>query len=283
MSREKQLIERTQQALGMPPTLSVLAAELRGLGVEEGMTLIVHSAMSTIGWVPGGAQAIIEALQLAVGPSGTLVMPTHTGHLSDPARWQNPPAPESWWEAIRADMPTYDPDATPVYGMGTIPETFRRMKGVRRSLHPHMSFAAWGARGEDVLAGHGDNPDALGDALDDASPIGRVYDLDGDILLLGVGYDNNTTLHLAEYRASCGPKGTDTHEAPVMHLGERRWVRYTDIEFDTDDFAVLGADFEACTENVKTGKIGMSTARLMPSRALVDYAVTWMERHRGQN
>ncbi|TLS49476.1 AAC(3) family N-acetyltransferase [Paenibacillus antri] len=283
MSRERELIERTHQALGRPVTRSSLVEDFRRLGVEEGMTLLVHSAMSTVGWVAGGAQAVIEALQGAVGETGTLVMPTHTGNLSDPSRWQNPPAPESWWEAIRAETPAFDPDVTPVYGMGVIPETFRRMPGVRRSRHPQLSFAAWGSKAEAVLAGHGEDPDRLAEPLGDASPIGRVYELGGYVLLLGVGYENNTSLHLAEYRAKYGPKAVETCQAPVLANGERRWVRYVDLAFDTDDFPRIGAEFELDAGLVRIGRAGMAPARLMPQRPLVDYATSWMERHRGEN
>ncbi|HZG77162.1 MAG TPA: AAC(3) family N-acetyltransferase [Paenibacillus sp.] len=281
MSRERQLIERTHEALGRPVTRSYLLEQFKALGVEEGMTLIVHSALSTIGWVVGGAQAVVEALQLALGRSGTLVMPTHSGSLSDPSHWRNPPAPESWWEAIREEMPVFDPALTPVWGMGVVPETFRRMPGVVRSRHPHLSFAAWGAGAERVLAGHGD-PERLTEALGDESPIGRVYEIGGHVLLLGVGYDNNTSMHLSEYRAKYGPKPVDTLGAPVLVDGERRWVQYVDIELDSEDFPRIGAEFELDSGLVRVGPVGMSTARLMPQRPLVDYAMLWMERHRGE-
>ena len=282
MSSEHRLIETTEAAIGRPVTVSSLAADLRALGVEEGMTLIVHSAMSSLGWVAGGAQAVIEALQRAVGPAGTLVMPTHTAHLSEPSCWRNPPAPESWWGAIRAEMPAFDPDATPVYGMGAVPETFRRMAGVRRSLHPHASFAAWGAHAERVRAGHGERPEALGEPLGDASPIGRVYELGGYVLLLGVTHENNTSLHLAEYRANYGPKPVETCWAPIRVDGERRWASYVDISFDTDDFERIGEEFERGTGLARIGRAGLATARLLPQRPLVDFAVRWMEQHRGE-
>ncbi|MCI3927222.1 AAC(3) family N-acetyltransferase [Paenibacillus sp. TRM 82003] len=281
MSREKQMIERTHQELGRPSTVSTLLAELRELGVEEGMTLIVHSAMSQLGWIAGGAEAVVEALQRAVGPSGTLVMPTHSNGLSDPSHWANPPAPESWWDAIRAETPPYDPNVTPTRQMGAVPETFRRLKGVRRSNHPHFSFAARGPRADEVLDGHGDDPDALGGALGESSPVGRVRALGGSILLLGVTYENNTTLHLAEYLSEYDGKPYEENRAPIRVAGEPRWAAYRDIAFDSDDFEALGAEFERETGLVRTGRVGLSTSRLMPSVALVDYAVRWMERHRG--
>ena len=59
-----------------------------------------------------------------------------------------------------------------------------------------MSFAAWGKHAEFVTDGH-----SLDNGLGETSPLARVYDLDGYVLLLGVDYDSNTSFHLAEYRA----------------------------------------------------------------------------------
>ena len=92
MSEERLL----RDAAGREPvTPARLAAELGELGLRRGATVIVHTSLSGIGWVPGGAQGVIAALLEVLGDTGTLVMPTHTGHLTDPAGWQAPPVPES--------------------------------------------------------------------------------------------------------------------------------------------------------------------------------------------
>lgn len=85
---------------GGPHTRAGIARDLRQLGVTEGSTLIVHSSLSRLGWVASGAHAVVLALLDAVGPSGTLVMPTHSGGHSDPGEWRNPPVPEAWWPTI---------------------------------------------------------------------------------------------------------------------------------------------------------------------------------------
>lgn len=269
---EQNVVKRTQ---GNPVTTPSLMADLSALGVAPGMTLVVHSSLSALGWVCGGPQTVVLALEGVLGPEGTLVMPTHSGGLSDPAQWRNPPVPEVWWDAIRQTMPAYDPDLTPTRKMGAIPECFRKQKGVLRSAHPQVSFAAWGKHAVYITEGH-----SLDLSLGENSPLARVYDLDGWVLLLGVGHSNNTSLHLAEYRASYPGKRLVRQGAPVMIDGQRQWVEFQDIHLDESDFALIGRQFARDTGLERRGRVGYATALLMPQRALVDYAVGWMGRNR---
>src|SRR5215467_6186758 len=188
--------EQIVHATPAPRTRESLANDLRQLGVMVGMTIIVHSSMSSLGWVSGGPVAMVQALMDVVTEAGTIVMPTQTGEYSDPAQWENPPVPQAWWQIIRETMPAFDPLITPATFMGRTVEVFRTWPGALRSNHPIVSFAAWGRHAQYITAGH-----TLEYGLGEGSPLGRIYDLDGWVLLLGVGYDSNTSFHLAEYRA----------------------------------------------------------------------------------
>lgn len=258
-----------------PGTTASLVRDLRALGVTPGVTILVHSSLSNLGWVAGGAHAVVLALGDAVGAEGTVVVPTHSTGLTDPSEWEKPPVPESWWEVIRAETPAFDPRVTPTRGMGAIADTFRTQEGVLRSDHPHASFAARGSRAAYVTRNH-----RLEDALGEGSPLARLYELDAFVLLLGVRHDRNTSLHLCEYRAAFPSKKTMRQGAPMMVDGERKWVEYEDLDWDDSDLLALGDDFERETDEVAVGPAGAGEARLMRQRTLVDYGVAWMERNR---
>jgi aminoglycoside 3-N-acetyltransferase len=270
--REQEIIHRTA---GQPATVDSLLADLAHLGVRSGMNLLVHSSLSALGWVCGGPVAVILALEHLLGPQGTLVMPTHSSDLSDPAIWRNPPVPPEWWDIIRQTMPVYEPHLTPTRAMGVIPETFRKQPDVMRSAHPQMSFAARGPQAALITAQHG-----LDFGLGAGSPLARLYDLAGWVLLLGVGHGNNTSLHLAEYWADFPGKKFTKSGAPMRVNGRQRWVEFQDLEWDDSDFEQIGENFAQQTGQIYSGQIAGATALLMPQRSLVDHAVKWMEQNR---
>ena len=256
-----------------PHTVASLAGELNALGLAGGNTVLLHSSLRSLGFVAGGPHALVQAFVDALGPAGTLVVPTHTPDNTDPAAWQHPPVPETWWPSIRQNTPGFDPARTPSRWMGVIAEVVRTWPGAQRSAHPQTSFAALGARANEVVAAH-----RLDDALGESSPLGAVYRIGGKVLLLGCGYDSNTSLHLAEYRQSCPPRSR-TGSSVLSPHGVGRWLTWEDVVTDESDFVRIGSDFEAAGGAI-VGSFGNAQARLMSQPALVDFATGWMATHR---
>jgi aminoglycoside 3-N-acetyltransferase len=254
-----------------PHSRASLAADLAAIGVTRGTALIVHTALSQMGFVIGGAATVIAALMDVLGPDGTLMMPTFSGDMSDPTGWRDPPVPEAWHAAIRAHMPPYDPVRTNTRNMGVTAESFRHWPGVRRSLHPYMSLAAWGRHAEALTASH-----ELAWALGENTPMGRFNALDGHVLLIGVLYNRNSSLHLAETRAR--HRRTMVRRIPVPRDGAVVWEDHPDVAGDYGTlFPRIGADFDA-TGQVAFGRIGDAESRLMSQPALVDFATAWIDR-----
>lgn len=246
-----------------PRTRESLAADLRALGIAAGSTLLVHSSLKALGWVSGGAVAVIQALWDVVTPAGTLVMPAMSPGLSDPGHWQAPPVPVDWQEPIRRSMPAFDPLRTPSSDMGRIAELFRTWPGVRRSDHPTCSLAALGPQAEDIL-----RTQPLADPFGEHSPLARLYQAKAEILLLGVTFESCTALHLAERRA-WPQQGTIQEGAPLLVEGERRWVRYEMPILRTDLLEEAG-QYLMTKGILRSAHVGSALCHLLPFRETVD-------------
>lgn len=267
--------DAVRETQGMPATVQSIRDDLSASGVAPGMVLLVHSSLSSLGWVCGGPVAVVLALEAALGPEGTLVMPTYSDDLSEPSYWKAPPVPETWWSTIRQTMPPYDVSMTPTRGVGVIPECFRSQVGALRSLHPSDSFAARGPHAETIVGKH-----TLDFPMGDGSPLARIYDLDGWILLLGANFQCASSLHLAEYRAEYPKKKQVKRGAPAVVEGKRVWMEFQDFDWDDSDFSAIGASFAEKTGLVRSGRVANGMAQLIPQRPFIDYAVGWMESNR---
>lgn len=156
-----------------------LMAGLRRVGVRAGDVLLVHSAHDAFTGYAGKATDLITLLQQAVGPEGTLMMPTisFTGTAVEHARTAS----------------VFDVRRTAAK-VGLLPELFRRMPGVLRSLHPTHSVAAWGARAGEMVKEHELEETPCGPG----SPYGKLLAAGGKSVFLGVTMDSMTFFHAIE-------------------------------------------------------------------------------------
>jgi aminoglycoside 3-N-acetyltransferase len=254
-----------------PHTRASLSGDLRALGVEEGGCILVHTSLSALGFVAGGAVTVIDAVLDAIGAAGTLVIPAQSSDLTDPAQWSNPPIPPHWVDTVRAAMPGYDPARTPTFQMGVVPELFRTWPGVLRSGHPTCSFAASGPQARSML-----EPHLLDDPFGEMSPLARLYAHDAQILLLGAGWHSCTALHLAERRAAPDALPEKTW-SPIMREGRRQEVLWDEYDHDADRFPGIGEALER-RGLVSSGAVGEARCRLVRLRVAVDFAVEALAR-----
>jgi aminoglycoside 3-N-acetyltransferase len=213
----------------------MIVDQLRALGVRAGGTLLVHSSFRAVR--VGTPSELISALRIALGPDGTLVMPTMT-----------------------AGDEVFDPATTPTFDMGIVAETFWRRAGVLRSTHPGASFAAIGPNAARVCA-----PQPLSPPHGVESPVGVVHALDGQVLLLGVTHSEDTTCHLAE--AIAGVPYSISYPTVVA-------PGVTELIAESDHCSVGFRQLdEWLGDRQRTGPVGNAGARLADSRAIVEVAV----------
>jgi len=225
---------------------SELIKQLRALGVEEGGVLLVHTSFRAVAPVEGGPRGVIAALQDAVGRDGTLVMPAWSSRDS-----------------------LFDPHRSEVSkSLGIVAQTFWGMPGVLRSDHVH-AFAASGPRAHDVLR----DPLPLPPHIP-ASPVGRVHELDGQVLLLGVNHDADTTIHLAEILG--GAPYRISKSCVVLRDGTPTRLEYGENDHCCARFVLVDGWLRAARRQAE-GVVGHASARLARSRAIVECVLPRIE------
>lgn len=224
----------------MPCARPELVRQLCALGVEPGGVLLVHASFSSVAPVEGGPRGLIEALLAALGEGGTLAMPSMCDDDDTP----------------------FDRTKSPCRALGIVADTFWRIPGVLRSDSPH-AFAAFGPQAERITRPHPvDIPHGP------ESPPARVRELDGQVLLLGVGHDANTTLHVAE--AIAGVRYRQPKHATVLENGRAKRYEYGETDHCCERFGLLDAWLG---DKQRRGKVGNAEARLARSRDIVATAL----------
>lgn len=251
-------------------TKETLVKDCRRLGITPDMNVMVHSSLSSIGWVLGGAPTVVEALFDAVGEKGTLAMPSASPNCGDPSTWENLTVPETRYDEIRELLPVFDPHVTPT-SMGAIAECFRKWSGTVRSNHPLNSVCANGVAANDIVAKH-----ALEISEGRGTPFEKLYDMDFRILLLGVGFNRCTALHFAESLVE--NRRLTISRFPIVKNGGRVWVEVRDMAYDNSThFPIVGRQFVG-QGKLSSGTIGCAESLLFSMRALVDFASTYFKR-----
>ncbi len=223
--------------------------------------IVLHSSPRAIGWVAGGVEGIGQAL-LGALHARTLVVPTFTVQRMDPATWFNPPAPPELWDAVRDELPLYDPDRSPPRGMGRLAEYVWRAERAIRSSHPVESVATIGPRAESIA-----RPHPIDDPMGPRSPWARLYELDARVVLVGVGLERCSILHHAERMAELPYIAVAAYGMPVEIDGVRCWVEAESGNNCSDGFPQLEPSI-AFSEH----QIGDALVRTASARVLVDTA-----------
>ena len=232
---------------------------------------MVHAALRAIGPIVGGPDALIEALCDVVGPEGTIL-----GYTD----WQGQEEIDAGID--RADIAPFDPlISRATRDNGFFPEALRTTPGALRSGNPGASVAALGGKAAWFTADH-----PLDYGYGPGSPLAKLVQARGKVLMLGAPLDTMTLLHHAEHLADLPGKHIKRYDAPILVEGRTTWRAFEEIDtshpvidgLDEDYFATIAEAFLA-TGQGRRGSVGQAPAVLVPAPEIVAFAVDWLERH----
>jgi len=181
-SQKKKKRDKERQKLVLQGKVIVetdIVEQLRKNGLNSGDVAMVHSSLSRLGNVQGGASTVIRALIEVLGDNGTLVMPSF-------------PSLGYTFDYLNKN-PAFDVRHTPSQ-MGAITETFRKIKGVKRSMHPTDPVCSIGKETKFLLKDHYSQLTPY----NQNSPFYKLITLKGKIVLLGTKLDTVTNFHVME-------------------------------------------------------------------------------------
>lgn len=255
---------------GRLATRESLAGDLSAIGLADGDAVLVHAALRQVGGMVGGPDDIVAALRDVIGPAGT-ILGYCDWQLDDEVRDDL---------ALRRHIPAFDPlRSRSTRDNGFWPELLRTTPGALRSASPGASMAALGGEAEWFTADH-----ALDYGYGPQSPLGKLVEAKGKVLMLGAPLDTMTLLHHAEHLADFPNKRILRYEAPILVDGQTVWRWFE--EFDTsevpdglpgDYFATIVEQFLA-TGRGRRGQVGEASSVLVRADEMVAFGVDWLER-----
>ena len=202
-----------------PVTKDDLIHKFSELGIKRGDTLLVHASLSSLGYVVGGAEALYLALREVIGIEGTIVVPSQTVEISDPASWQYPPVPDEWHAVIRDAMPAYSKELSYSKAMGAFSQFIGILPNSIRSNHPMYSFTAIGEKAIEIIG-----QDSFDFPFGDESPLGRLYSIGAKILMIGTDFETNRL-----------NREVIQERSKILTKDGEKWISFKNIELDLYD------------------------------------------------
>ncbi|MCP3923256.1 MAG: aminoglycoside 3-N-acetyltransferase [Desulfobacterales bacterium] len=266
-------------------TKNQLVNELIELGLSEGQTVMLHASVKRIGNIEGGPQTIIEALLEVLTSSGTLMMlvgwednPYNISGASFQDNIDNLPEKKrrAFYNSTSFD-PEYSRSDRKV--MGILPEYLRTYPGSIRSRHP-LGYAAVGKMAQSVL-----NDQQWQYREGSGSPLEKLCEVGGKVLLLGSPTGNVTLLHFAENLADIPNKKIVHYKMPIIQNGNRVWKDFEEYDFIngivpwSEDYFKNIVDEYIEKGNGVQGKVGMAECHLFNAKNLNKFGINWMERN----
>jgi aminoglycoside 3-N-acetyltransferase len=241
---------------------------------------MVHAALRRVGRLLNGPDALIGALLDVVGTQGTILAYTDWYGAYDELLDEHGRVPEEW----REHVPPFDPSTSrAIRDNGILPEFVRTTPGAKRSGNPGASVAAIGWAADWFTADH-----PLDYGYGEGSPLAKLVEVRGKVLMVGAPLDTMTLLHHAEHLARIPNKRVRRYEVPIVSPDGVRWSMVE--EYNTsepvvpglpeDYFATIVREFLASGEGAQ-GMVGEAPSVLVAAVSICAFAVEWLERNAG--
>jgi len=259
-------------------TESRLVSDLTALGLQKDDLVMVHASLRSVGTVLGGPDVLIGALLKAVAPGGTIAAYTDwQDGVQHKTRSDTVDEPDA---VIFSELPPFEPNtsrARRTYGI--LPEFLRTYRGSVRSGNPDASVCAVGGKALWLCENH-----PLQYGYGPGSPLAKLVEASGKVLLVGSPLDSVTLLHYSEHMANVPGKRVIRYREPILIDGRKQWVEIE--EFDTGDPVVPAAPDDYFSDLVQvflclgygqSGQIGNASSHLLDALHLHTFAVEWIQ------